>query len=121
MSAGRTAADSVRTYFGIGPRTKWYGKRYLRREHITETLMLIVSGQDGEHRPATEAGARALYAPLLSWNKHVEGYRIDGELAMNLRALSPYQFVALLGQMHDAGVTNVGEGERFFSAMRQAA
>lgn len=46
-----------------------------------------------------------------------EGYRIPGILAYRISQMTPWQFAGFLGEMVDAGVTNVGEGEVFFSKM----
>ena len=79
------------------------------RQAIVEAATL-----PGYYLPETEAGLRIGFAVVLAWDKHVEGYRIDGQLAMRLRAMSPAQFAAYLGRMVDAGITCTGEGERFF-------
>jgi hypothetical protein len=115
-TAGQQLATELRAYFGIGTRTR---RRRDDRNLITEMLRdLLDNGfYPGIHGPERTEILRPGFAVALAWGKHVDGYRIDGVLRAELDKLSPWQFANLLGRMVDAGVTNNGEGERFFDAM----
>jgi hypothetical protein len=71
----------------------------------------------GYYTDRTHDALHPAYGAALAYTKHVTGYRISGTLAYHINSLSPWHFAALLGDMVDAGVTNTGEGERFFQAM----
>ena len=83
---------------------------------------MIEALRNATYYPGYYSGERnnlftAAYGVLLSYDKHVAGYRIDGALRYKITSMSPYAFASLLGEMLDAGITNVGEGEAFFRAI----
>lgn len=113
---GQQLADSLRSNFRIGGRTRRYRGGLDMHDEMIEALA------NATNYPGYYTGKRhelftAAHGVVLSWIKHVKGCRIDGTLAYRISRLTPYQFASLLGQMMDAGVTNCGEGERFFSEM----
>ena len=75
----------------------------------------------GYYVERTQDALRLGFGAALSYDKHVRGCRIDGQLARRISEMTPWHFAALLGQMVDAGVENTGAGERFFSEMTRAA
>jgi hypothetical protein len=116
QTKGRKLADSLRKNFGVGTRTRRYRNGADLHADMIEALRNATS------YPGYYSGERhdlftAAYGVLLSYDKHVGGYRIDGALRYRITQLSPYAFAGLLGDMLDAGVTNVGEGETFFRNM----
>jgi hypothetical protein len=118
---GKALAAELRRRFHVGPKTRQrrkdsYGDMQdLRRDMLEAVHHAVV--YEGYYSPEVTARLRPGWGPFLAWQKHVDGYRIDGTLRMRLIALSPWQFAGLLGDMADAGVTCTGDGERFFAAM----
>jgi hypothetical protein len=115
-TAGQELTAELRRYFSLGTRTRRYRAGRDMHEAIAEAITL--AGQyHGYYCEGTQKALEAGFAAALAYGKHVRGYRVRGELAQKINALSAWQFAALLGEMTDAGVTNTGEGERFFAAM----
>jgi hypothetical protein len=117
-STGEQFAAAVRKSFQIGPRTRDRRDGGSLKADILESIANAVT-YPGYYGPERTALSRAAWPTYLSYQKHVDGYRIPGELRFMITSMSPWQFTALIGEMIDAGVTNVGEGERFFADMAQ--
>lgn len=113
-TAGTALAAKLRYYFSIGPRTRRYRQGRDMHQAMVEAIETAAyyPGYYADHiqRPLENATGVAF-----SYRKHVEGYRISGVKIADINALSPWQFAAFLGQMVDAGVENVGQGERFLN------
>lgn len=123
QTAGQALAAALRYYLSIGTRTRRYRARDgyrqdLHREMI-EAIMLAAQ-YPGAHSERIETALRPGFGTALAYQKHVQGYRIDGSLAYEINSMTPWQFAALLGQMVDAGVETTGAGERFFADMARA-
>lgn len=119
-TAGQILAATLRQSFGIGTRTRRYGKLFGARTDLHGAMVEAIENAvqlPGYYGPEKTEVYRAAWGAVMSYRKHVGGFRIDGVLAQRINALSAYQFAALLGRMVDAGVTTTGEGERFFDAM----
>ncbi len=119
-TAGQILADTLRANFGIGTRTRRYGKLYGYRADLHLAMIETIENAvqlPGYYSPAKTEILRTAWGAAMSYRKHACGYRLDGVLAQHINALSAYRFAALLGRMVDAGVSNTGEGERFFAAM----
>lgn len=119
-TTGQVLAATLRQNFAIGTRTRRYGKIFGHRTDLHTAMIEAIENANhypGYFGPEKTAILATAFATALSYRKHVGGYRIDGMLAQHINRLSAYQFAALLGRMVDAGVTNVGEGERFFADM----
>ncbi|MFY1595579.1 hypothetical protein [Micromonospora sp. WMMD737] len=116
---GQGLTAELRRYFRIGTRTPRYrrspvgGREDLHTAMVREIEFVCTHGETHSRAAALKAG----WGAALSYEKHYEGYRIDPVLRREIELLSPYRFAALLGRMVDAGVTNTGEGERFFREM----
>jgi hypothetical protein len=123
---GQQFADALRKVMHIGPRTRQRRKHPLgvsSKQDVTAEALEAVENAHIYPGYYSEPTSRALaygWSAVTSWNKHVEGYRIDSTQRAYLTSLSPWQFTALLGEMVDAGISNVGEGERWFAARRSA-
>lgn len=120
MTKGQELAATLRKSFRINTRSR------IRRDGMdlrAEMLDAIrnASYYPGYYGPEMTATYRTAIGAVQSYDKHVDGYRIDGQLRYRITSMSPWEFAGLLGHMVDAGVTNVGEGERFFQQMRAAA
>ena len=119
-TAGQRLADELRANFRVGTRTRRYGKAFGVRTDLHAAMIEAIRNANnypGYYGPErTEAFAPG-YAVAIAYDKHVAGYRIDPILHRHISEMSAYQFAALLGRMVDAGVTNTGEGERFFAEM----
>jgi hypothetical protein len=61
---------------------------------------------------------RAAKTAVDGYRKHIEGYRARPETCGRIAAMSPRQFVLLLADMVDAGVSNMGEAEQYFAEMK---
>lgn len=119
-TAGQELTAALRRYFSIGARTRRnrkesYGRRDLHHDMIE--ALHFAAQYPGYYSDATQAALRAGFGAALAYDKHVNGYRIDGTLRRVITEMSPWNFAALLGQMVDAGVTTTGAGEQFFSEM----
>jgi hypothetical protein len=123
-TAGQELTAALRRYFSVGTTTRRWrkadGYRQDLHAEMTEAVM-NAARYPGYFTEKTQDALSAGFGAALSYGKHVQGYRVDGTLAMRINAMSAWQFAALLGEMTDAGVTCTGEGERFFSAMAKAA
>lgn len=111
-----TTAAALRRYFSLSPRTRRYrgGEDLFGR--MLEAIQ-IAATQPGYYTEDTERALHPAYGAVLAYQKHVNGYRIDGTVRASIQSLTPWQFAGFIDQMVAAGVTNTGEGERFFRGM----
>lgn len=123
-TTGEQFTSTIRKSFRINSRTRDYRDGGSIKADMLESIRNAVF-YDGYYGPERTELSRAAFGALQSYDKHIDGYRVAGELRYYITSMSPWNFAALLGEMIDAGVTNCGEGERFFSDMarrvRQAA
>ncbi|WP_435060113.1 hypothetical protein [Streptomyces sp. bgisy060] len=113
---GQTFAREMRAYLHISPRTRRHRKS---RDLHAEILECITNAarHPGFYTTARQETFRAAYDAWLSYDKHIAGYRANGNVISHINNLSPHQFCAFIGEMVDAGITNVGEGERYFAQL----
>lgn len=119
-TAGQIFADAIRASFHIGTRTSRYGKIFGHRTDLHEAMVEAIENAvqlPGYYSPERTEVYRTAWGAVMSYRKHYGGYRMDPELRHHISELSAYQFAALLGRMVDAGITNTGEGELFFSEL----
>jgi hypothetical protein len=118
---GQNLTAVLRYYFSIGTRTRRHRRDQhgnMHDLHLDMVEAVIECTQNpGYFSPNIESALRPGYGAALSHEKHVQGYRIGCTLNRQVNDMTPWQFAALLGQMADAGITNTGQGERFFAAM----
>jgi hypothetical protein len=122
MTTGTALTAELRRCFHIGPRTR----RYRRHGHVDLHVQMVVAIEMACYElaywsPAMTALLRPGIAAAASYRKHVVGCRIGGAKIAAVNGMSAWRFSAFLGQMVDAGVTNVGQGERFLNSWKQAA
>jgi hypothetical protein len=117
QTPGQQITAALRRYFHIGPRTRQTRKGQAMVEAMLEAIELTRE-YNAIYAPATQEAFALGKSAVASWRKHVGGYRLPGQQIAALRALSPWNMTALLGEMVDAEITNVGEGERWFAARR---
>lgn len=117
QTAGQQLAAMLRKVERIGTRTRRYRKGLDMHQAMIEAIRnaTVYPGYWTGEKHAVLSGAWTVFA---NWSKHVDGGRIDPVLASKIAQLSPWRFAALLGEMVDAGVTNTGEGEIFFSNLK---
>ncbi|MGW3427980.1 hypothetical protein ACWDHW_08485 [Streptomyces melanosporofaciens] len=117
MAKGQQFAKDMRKNLGIGTRTRRFR---LGRDLHAEILECIqhATFDAGWYSEQRENLFREGFGAWQSYEKHIAGYRVDSKVITYINGLSPYQFCNLLGRMVDAGITNVGEGERFFNQLR---
>ena len=119
MTKGQQFAKDMRKNLGIATRTRRFRKGLDLHAEILECIQHAVFDA-GWYLQQREELFRAAFGAWQSYNKHIAGYRADSNVITHINSLSPYQFCNLLGRMVDAGITNVGEGERFFQQLRAA-
>jgi hypothetical protein len=117
MTKGQKFAKVMRSNLGIGARTRRFRKSSDLHTEILECI------RNATYYPGYYTGERAelfqaAFSAQVSYTKHIAGYRADAAVVAHINSLSPYQFCALLGRMIDAEISNVGEGEEFFSELR---
>lgn len=116
---GQIFAREMRAYLHIGARTRRFDNKKWDRDGHLDVMQAIA---DATNFPgASDANRQAIFqtafAALCSWEKHIDGYRADAVLVSHINCMTPHQFVGLIGDMIDAEITNVGEGEQFFADM----
>lgn len=115
-TAGQRAADRLRKILRVGSRTRrWRGGEDLHEEMLEAVTHAVTL--PGFYSEQTTALLRPLFAAVNAHVKHINGHRVPGELHAMISAMTPWQFAAYLGNMIDAGVTNVGEGECYYRGM----
>lgn len=116
---GQIFAREMRSYLHIGPRTRRFNDKKWAEDGHRDVLHLIAEANNnpGLRNAEREAIFQTAFAALCSWEKHIDGYRADAVLVSHINSMTPHQFCALLGDMIDAGISNVGEGEHFFAEM----
>jgi hypothetical protein len=119
-TAGQAVTTELRRYFTISSRTRRYRNGQDLHQSMIEALHHAAT-LPGYYSDRTHEIFHPAFGAAMAYQKHVKGFRISGTLAYTINSMSPWQFAALIGQMVDAGVTNTGEGERFFQQMRVAA
>jgi hypothetical protein len=115
-TTGQQLTATLRKSFRVGPRTRDYRDGLSLKGQMLESIENAIT-YPGYYGPERTELSRAASGALRSYQKHVDGYRIDGLLRFRIMDMTPWQFAALLGEMVDVGITNVGEGERFFAQM----
>ncbi|MEU1273004.1 hypothetical protein [Streptomyces sp. NPDC005799] len=116
MTKGQQFTKDMRKNLGIGTRTRRFRNGLDLHVDILECIQ-HATFDAGWYRPEREELFRAAFGAWQSYNKHIAGYRANSNVISHINALSPWQFCALLGEMVDAEITNVGQGERFFADM----
>lgn len=116
---GQIFAREMRSYLNVGPRTRRFNSQKWTEDGHRDVLRLIAeaSYNPGMRNAEREAIFQTASAALRSWEKHIDGYRADATLVAHINSMTPHQFIGLIGDMIDAGISNVGEGERYFAAM----
>ncbi|MFC5802833.1 hypothetical protein [Streptomyces formicae] len=117
MTKGQQFAKSMRDNHGIGTRTRRFRKGADLHAEILESIR-NATHYNGWYSEARQELFRAAFGAQVSYQKHIAGHRADSQVIAHINSLSPYQFCALLGRMVDAEISNVGEGEQFFSQLR---
>jgi hypothetical protein len=117
MTKGQQFAKVMRSNLGIGARTRRF------REGTDLHAEILECVRNATYYPGYYTGERAnlfqaAFSAQVSYTKHIAGHRADATVVSHINALSPWNFCALLGDMVDAQITNVGEGEQFFSELR---
>lgn len=116
---GQNFAREMRSYLRIGVRTRRFNNKKWTDDGHRDVMRVIADANNypGSADPDREAIFRTAFMALCSWEKHIAGYRADASLVSHINNMTPYQFVGLIGDMIDAGITNVGQGEQFFAEM----
>lgn len=116
MTKGQQFAKTMRSNLGIGTRTRRFRKGLDLHADILECIQHAVFDA-GWYSETRQELFRTAFGVWQSYNKHIAGHRANANVTSHINALSPWQFCTLLGEMVDAEITNVGEGERFFAEM----
>jgi hypothetical protein len=121
ITAGQIFARDMRKNLGIGTRTRRFNTKKFGGHDMHRTILEAIANatfESGYYSEPREAIFRTAFATYSSYEKHIHNYRASAEVVSHINALSPWQFCNLIAEMIDAGVSNVGEGERFFRQMR---
>jgi hypothetical protein len=119
LTPGQLFARTMREYLGIGTRTRTRRLGLNLHDEILEAVQRA-SYEAGYHTPDRQAIFGTASSACRSYEKHIRGYRAHGNVIAHINQLSPWQFCALLGEMVDADITNVGEGERWFADLARS-
>lgn len=119
MTKGQQFAKAMRSNLGIGARTRRFRKGVDLHAEILECI------RNATYYPGYYTGERAelfqaAFSAQVSYTKHIAAYRADATVVAHINGLSPWQFCALIGDLVDAEITNVGEGEQFFAEMARS-
>ncbi|MFC8583315.1 hypothetical protein ACFUGD_01880 [Streptomyces sp. NPDC057217] len=121
MTKGQQFAKDMRKNLGIGTRTRRWGSRIFKGSDMHRMILDCIAEAthyDGMYSQARQDLFRSAFPALCAYEKHILGYRADARLVAHINGLSPWQLCNLLGEMVDASITNVGEGEQFFNRKR---
>ena len=116
---GQRFAKCACSYFSVGPRTL----RYRDGVNLVDRIRTEVYNgacNRGYFSDIVSQGLDPAFHTLTAWEKHVECRRLSSDLLEVLLQVRPYQFVKLIGDMIDDGVTNSAEAERWFREHRQS-
>lgn len=119
MTKGQQFAKVMRSNLGIGARTRRFRKGVDLHAEILDCI------RNATYYPGYYTGERAelfqaAFGAQVAYTKHIAGYRADVNVTAHINSLTPHQFCALIGDMIDAEITNVGEGELFFAEMARS-
>ncbi|WP_319052677.1 hypothetical protein [Streptomyces europaeiscabiei] len=123
MTKGQRFAKDMRKNLGIGTRTRRWGSRVFKGSDMHRMVLDCIAEAthyNGMYSEGRQELFRAAFPALCSYEKHILGGRADAVLIAHLNGLSPWRLCNLLGEMVDAEITNVGQGERFFAAMARS-
>jgi hypothetical protein len=110
QTEGQRFAATIRRIQSIGPRTRARRDGLSVREGILDAVRNAAQ-YPGYYGDETTAALRPAMPIVYGWDKHIDGYRVDGEVRYALTSLSPWRFAEFVGRLIDDGVTNVGEME----------
>lgn len=113
---GQNFAREMRSYLHIGARTRRYRQGRDLHAQILECIT-NAAWEPGYYSADRQETFHAGFGAWLAYDKHIAGYRANGTVISHIKALSPHQFVALIADMIDAEIANVGQGEQFFADM----
>lgn len=114
---GQIFAREMRSYLHIGARTRRFDSKKWMNDGHRDVMQAIADANNYPGGTEREAIFRTASAALRCWEKHIAGYRADAVLVSRINSMTPHQFVGLIGDMIDAEISNVFEGERFFADM----
>jgi hypothetical protein len=115
-TASREFAATATRYFSMNSRTRRYRKGADLHAEIAEAVFLAAT-MPGYYTEATQRALATAYAAVTGYQKHILGYRARPETCRKVAEMSPAQFVGMLADMIDSGVSNMGDAERYFQAM----
>lgn len=117
---GQNFAREMRAHLHIGVRTRRFNSKKWTEDGHRDVMQTIADANNLPSGSDRDATFQAAFAALCSWEKHIFNGRADAGLVAHINKMSPYQFVGLIGQMIDAEISNVGEGEQFFADMARS-
>ncbi|MCX4826354.1 hypothetical protein OG883_42700 [Streptomyces sp. NBC_01142] len=122
MTKGQRFAKDMRKNLSIGTRTHRWSSSTFPGSDMHEMILESIAHathHDSWYGEARTELFRTAFAALCSYEKHIWSGRADAVLVAYCNNLTPWQLCNLLGDMVDAKITNVGEGERFFAQFLQ--
>jgi hypothetical protein len=120
VTKGQQFAKGMRKNLSIGTRTRRWSSSTFPDSDMHKLILESIAHahathRDGRYGEARTELVRAAFWALCSYEKHIWNGRADPVLVAYCNNLTPWQLCNLLGDMVDAKITNVGEGERFFT------
>jgi hypothetical protein len=112
-TAGTEFATTTARYFHIGPQTRRYRKGADLHADVTEAVHMAATFP-GYYSESTQQALRAAFAAVCGYEKHILGYRARPATCARVAAMTPRQFIAMLADMIDKGISNNGQAETYF-------
>ncbi|HET6285699.1 MAG TPA: hypothetical protein VFG15_02975 [Amycolatopsis sp.] len=113
MTPGQRAAQELRRLLHIGTRTRRF--RSTSQPGPSDRHEDILEAIENDVVYVANSPLHPLWGACCSYRAHIEAGRLAGLITWYVGQLSPWNLCSLLAEMSDAGVTNIGEGERWFT------
>jgi hypothetical protein len=110
---GANFASTAARYFRIGAQSRRYRKGVDLHAEITEAVRMAALFP-GYYNEDTQQALRVAFAAVCGYEKHILGYRARPATCAKVAAMSPRQFLAMLADMIDQGISNNGQAETYF-------
>jgi hypothetical protein len=112
-TTGTEFTTTAARYFHIGPQTRRHRKGTDLHAEIAEAVRMAAQFP-GYYGESTQQALRGAYAAVCGYEKHILGYRARPATCAKVAAMTPRQFIAMLADMVDQGISNNGQAETYF-------
>lgn len=114
---GQNFAREMRAHLHIGVRTRRLNSKKWTEDGHRDVMQAIADANNLPSGSERDAIFQTAFSALCSWEKHILNGRADAGLVAHINQMTPHQFVGLVADMVDAGISNVGEGEQYFAGL----